>query len=165
MNLEKHNPLEPLNELREILEFQWDRLRCKERIEQLLRQLRRELNPNRFTIRITQENTMAIGQLSSPGTAEILLALLDNGSPYVPPAGSSYVFTPTLTASDSSVSIAADPTVPNQFDVTIPAGDTGASVTFNATATAPDGTTATGTLTVPLAPVPQQFTISVTQPA
>ncbi len=108
---------------------------------------------------------MAIGSLTSPGTASILLALLDNGSPYVAPEGSTYTFSPTLTASDALVTISPDATVPDQFDVTIPAGDTSASVTFTGTATAPDGTTATGTLSIPFAAVPQTFTISVTQSA
>jgi hypothetical protein len=124
------------------------------------------INPNRFTIRITQEGTtMAIGSLTSPGTASILLALLDNGAPYVAPEGSTYVFTPSLACSDASVTIAPDATTPDQFDVTIPAGDTSTSAVFTATATAPDGTTATGTLSIPLAAIPQQFSISVTQTA
>jgi hypothetical protein len=139
--------------------------RLLERILEVLERIDRKL-PDRFAIRITQENsTMAIGALVSPGTAVLLLALLDNGAPYVPPAGSSYAFAPSLTADDTNVSIVADPTTPEEFDVTIPAGDTNTSVTFTATATAPDGTTATGTLTIPLAPEPQQFTISITQTA
>jgi hypothetical protein len=119
---------------------------------------------NQFTITIT-ETSMALGQLTSPGTAALLLALLDNGSPYVAPADSNYTFSPSLTASDPSVAIAADPSTPDEFDVSIPAGDAGTSVVFTATATAPDGSTATGTLTIPLEPEPQQFTISVTQTA
>jgi hypothetical protein len=128
-----------------------------------LRKIQHRLEPT-FTISITlKENSMAIGSLSSPGTAALFLALLDNGSPFTPPPGSTYVFTPTLTASDSSVTIAADPTTPEQFDVTIPAGDTSTSVTFTGLATAPDDTTATGTLTIPFAATPQKFSISVTQ--
>ena len=133
-----------------------------ERVKEIERLLETK---HHFTIQLTQENTMAIGSLSSPGTASILLALLDNGSPYVPPAGSTYTFAPTLTSSDTLVTITADPTVPDQFDVTIPAGDTSTSVTFTASATAPDGTTASGTLSIPFASTPQQFSISVTQSA
>ena len=138
--------------------------RLLEMILHVLERIERKL-PDHYSIRVTQENTMAIGSLTSPGTASILLALLDNGAPYVLPAGSTYVFTPTLTASDTSVTIAADPTVADQFDVTIPAGDTSTSVVFTGTATAPDGTTATGTLSIPFASTPQQFSISVTQSA
>ena len=108
---------------------------------------------------------MAIGSLTSPGTASILLALLDNGSPFVPVLGSTYVFTPTLTADDTNVSISADPTVPDQFNVTIPAGDPSTRVTFTGSATAPDGTAATGTLSIPFATTPQTFTIGLTQTA
>ena len=138
--------------------------RLLEKILHILERIENKL-PNHYSIRVTQENPMAIGSLTSPGTASILLALLDNGAPYVAPEGSSYVFTPTLTASDTSVTIAPDATVPDQFDVTIPAGDTSTSVVFTGTATAPDGTTATGTLTIPFAATPQVFSISVTQTA
>lgn len=134
------------------------------RILEVLERIERRLPP-RYSIRLALEKPMAIGQLSSPGTAVLLLALLDNGQPYVAPSGSSYVFSPTLSASDSSVTIAADPTVPDQFDATIPAGDPATSVTFTASATAPDGSTASGTLTIPFAPQPQKFSISVTQTA
>lgn len=143
--------------LRRILEVQEHTLRVLERIERLF--------PHRYSIKFTftSENPMAIGQLSSPGTAVLLLALLDNGEPYVEPSGSAYVFTPTLTASDASVTITPDASTPNQFDVVIPAGDSSASVIFSASATAPDGSTASGTLTIPFAPEPQKFTISITQ--
>ena len=135
--------------------------------KRLLREILHRLphHHNHFTIRVTQENTMAIGSLTSPGTASILLELFDNGAPYVAPAGSTYVFTPTLTASDPSVTIAPDATVPDQFDVTIPAGDPSTSVTFTGSATAPDGTTATGTLSIPFTATPQAFSISVSQTA
>ena len=108
---------------------------------------------------------MAIGSLSSPGTASILVELLDNGSPFVLPSGSTYVFTPALTASDTNVSIAPDASVPDQFDVTIPAGDPSASVIFTATAVDPDGNTITADLTIPFATVPQTFTLRVSQVA
>lgn len=124
------------------------------------------INPNRFTILITQEgNPMAIGSLSSPGTATLLLALLDNGAPFTPPAGSTYVFSPTLTADDTNISIAADPSNPLSFNVNIPAGDPSTVANFTATATAPDGTTATGTLAIPFAAQPQQFSINIQQTA
>jgi hypothetical protein len=152
-----------MSELEEI-RLQRRTLEVEERILRVLERIEAAL-PHRYIIRITLENEISIGLLSSPGTASILLALLDNGAPYTPPVGSTYVFTPTLTASDTDVTIAADPTTPDQFDVTIPAGDPSTSVTFTASATAPDGTTATGTLTIPFAPTPQQFSISVTQTA
>ena len=150
-----------MSELEEI-RLQRRTLEVEERILKVLEHIAAAI-PHRYTIRTTLETSMSIGLLTSPGTASILLELLDNGAPYVPPVGSSYVFTPSLVASDSTVTITPDPTVPDQFDVTIPAGDASTSVTFTASAVAPDGTTATGTLTIPFAPVPQTFSISVTQ--
>jgi hypothetical protein len=108
---------------------------------------------------------MAIALLSSPGSASILAALLDNGSPYVAPAGSPYVFSPSLVADDTLVAIAPDPAVAGQFSVTIPAGDPAASVTFTGSAVAPDGSTVTATLQIPFAPAPQKFTLTLSQTA
>lgn len=114
---------------------------------------------------------MSIGNIAAGTTGQFGAALLDNGAPYVAPAGSTYTFSPTFTASDPSVTFApatvddSGGTIPlsDQTVVSVPAGDTGTSVTITATATAPDGTTATGSITVTLTPVPQQFTIAVTQ--
>ena len=61
----------------------------RRQFDTLARLVWRIINHNRFTIFITQEgNPMAIGSLTSPGTASLLLALLDNGAPFTPPAGS-----------------------------------------------------------------------------
>lgn len=159
----------PLAELREMLELQREMIELqKEAIEfqketaQLLRRILHHFH--HFTIEI-KETSMALGLLSSPGTAALLLALLDNGVPYVAPENSDYKFVPSLVASDPDVAITADPDTPNQFDVTIPAGDISLGVIFTAQATAPDGSIATGTLTISFAPQPQQFTIKITQTA
>jgi hypothetical protein len=141
--------------LDEILRYERETHRDVEEIE-------RRLHFNRFTIYI-QEIPMAIGSLTSPGTATLLLSLLDNGQPYTAVEG--YVFTPTLTSNDTSIQIVADATTPNEFDLTIPSGDTSQSATFNATATAPDGSTAIGALTIPFMAVAQQFTIKIAQTA
>jgi|SRR5580658_936970 hypothetical protein len=117
----------------------------------------------------------AIGSISSPGNFALQLALLvstDGGNtwtPYVPPAGSTYVFSPSLelNPADASISLSDDPTVVDQVDGVCAAGDTNASATFNASATAPDGSTANGTLTIPIVAVEplQQFSIGITQTA
>jgi hypothetical protein len=108
-----------------------------------------------------------MGGLTSPGTASILVSLLDNGVPYIPstvqPPASAYTFNPTLTCDDNSVTMVADPNVVNQANITIPTGDTNTSVTFTATAVAPDGSTATGSLTIPFGSVAQQYSISLVQ--
>jgi hypothetical protein len=108
-------------------------------------------------------NPTPITQLTTPGAYFILLSLLANGAPYVPEAGSSYVFAPSLTASDTTVQIVADPTVPNQYDVTIPAGDPNVAtpVTFTANGTDPDGNALVETLTLPFTSVSTVYTISI----
>ena len=65
-------------------------------------------------------------------------------------------------AADAPASNGAIP-LQDQTLVTVPAGDTGTSVTITATAPAPDGTTATGSLVVALTPVPQKFALAVSQ--
>lgn len=107
----------------------------------------------------------ALGGLTSPGTATLEITLLDNGVPYVNPPGSGYVFDPTISADDNSITMTADATVENQVDISIPAGDTATQITFTASAIAPDGTTVTATLSVPLAPAPvaSPFTLSLSQ--
>jgi hypothetical protein len=161
----------------------------------LLERIERNTNPHHYTISLTlvpqqfavsvtllenhqmkitkingrtvrQNSVGDIGALTSPGTATLSLELLDNGQPYVTPPGSSYVFDPTISAGgDFSVSMTANPTVPDQVDVVIEAGDGNASITFTSTAIAPDGSTATGTLTLPLSQVTptDNFTVSINQ--
>ena len=124
------------------------------------------INPNRFTILITQEgNPMAIGSLvftrhrnSSSGSARQRSAVHSARRQHLR-------FLPTLTADDTNISIAADPSNPLSFNVNIPAGDPSTVANFTATATAPDGTTATGTLAIPFAAQPQQFSINIQQTA
>jgi hypothetical protein len=150
---------------------------------QILKAILAALKPQRFTIAITQvvqeSNNMkitktnparksaAIGGLSSPGSATLNFTLLDqNGNPYVVPAGSTYVFNPTVSADDPNVTLTENTSnaTPQVF-VSIPPGDPSAQVTFSATATDPDGNTATGTLSIPLSEVTQTFTIEITQVA
>jgi hypothetical protein len=100
----ENNPLEPLEELQEILDLQWDRLRCKERIERLLRQIRHELNPKKFPTSITfhQENPMNPTQA---GQSQVFTGTLQ-------PAGASYPSDTafTLTSNDPAVSPTLDST-------------------------------------------------------
>jgi hypothetical protein len=116
---------------------------------------------HRYEEHYMSTNPVALTQLTSPGAFIVGLTLLSNGAPFVPEAGSSFVFSPTLAISDTSVVSTPDATVPNQFDITIPAGDTSASVTFTASATDPDGNAIVETLTLPFATVSQAFTISI----
>jgi hypothetical protein len=150
-----------------------DFIRDMREIIHLLREILREVKrkPNNYAIQLTQETPMAIGNITAGTTGQFGAALLDNGVAFVLPAGSTYVFSPSFTASDPTVTFApattdeSGGTIPlaDQTVATVPAGDTGTSVTITATAIAPDGTTATGTLTVTLTPEAQAFTIAVTQ--
>jgi hypothetical protein len=128
---------------------------------------------NRYSIHIKQETSMSIGNITAGTTGQFGATLLDNGTLYETPAGSTYIFTPSFTASDPTVTFAPATVdesggtilLEDQVVVTVPGGDLETSVTITATATAPDGTMATGSVTVTLTPAPQKFTIAVTQVA
>lgn len=102
---------------------------------------------------------MAIGNIQAGTSGTFAAVLDDNGSPITLPAGSTFAWT----ASDPSVTItpSADTT---SAVVAVPAGDTGTSVTITATVTV-NGTTVSGSLSVTLTPIPQVFTVVVTQTA
>lgn len=125
----------------------------------ILRRIEHRLEP-RFTIRITQESTMAIGNIPAGSTGAFAAQLEDNGSPITLPSGSTFAWS----ASDATVTFATSADTTSTV-ATVPAGDPGTSVTITASTTAPDGTTASGTITVALTPTPQQFSVSVTQTA
>lgn len=152
--------------LHEILEATRENTRLLREILRLVK-----THPNRYSLDVTQEIQMAVGNIAAGATGQLGVALLDNGSPYVLPEGSAYVLTPTFTADDATVTFAAattdasNGTIPldAQTVISVPAGDPGTSVTITASAPAPDGTTATGTLTITLTPVPQVFTLAVSQ--
>lgn len=114
---------------------------------------------------------MALGNITAGSTGQFAATLLDNGLPYSAPAGSSYVFNPTFTTSDPLVTFAlattdaSNGTIPldEQIVVSIPGGDLGTSLTITATATAPDGTTIMNSITVALTPLPQKYTLVISQ--
>ncbi|HEY3620740.1 MAG TPA: hypothetical protein VGK96_28385 [Candidatus Sulfotelmatobacter sp.] len=93
-------------------------------------------------------------------TGTFSATLQDNGATIALPAGSTYAWT----SLDPEVSFdtSADPTGASVV-VTVAAADTSQDVTITATATAPDGNPATGSLTFPVLPVAQKFTILVQQ--
>ena len=106
------NPLELLEELRETLEFQWERLRCKERIEHLLRQLRHELKPKHPTSTRFTEITM---NPTEAGQSQVFTGtFVPAGS--VPPADAQYAISsndpavePTVYATGLIVSVTYPP--------------------------------------------------------
>lgn len=137
-------------------------------VAEILRFLEQDFN--RYTIRI-QEIPMALGNITAGTTGQFGATLLDNGTTYVAPSGSTYVFAPTFTSSDATVTFAAATTdasggtipLADQTVVSVPGSDQNTSLTITATALAPDGTTVTNSITVALTPGPQQFTIAVAQ--
>lgn len=116
--------------------------------------------PRRFSLCVTQEPDMSLGNIPAGSTGDFAAALLLNGQPYTPT--DSFVLSVSWTADDTLAQLApsSDST---SVTVTIPGGDTSTSVTITATATAPDGTTVSGAVTVSVTAEPQTFTLSVTQ--
>jgi hypothetical protein len=100
--------------------------------------------------------------ITSPGAYVVTLTLLANGTPFVPTADNAgFTFTPSLTANDTSVTITADATTPDQFDVVVPAGDPNKSVVFTAQAVDPDGNSIVNTLELPFSSVSVAYTIGI----
>lgn len=95
--------------------------------------------------------------------------LLDNGQPVSLPLGGSW----TWTTSDPEATVAVDPAFPDPSNdptgasvtVTVPATDTATTITVTASATDPTGATQSGSITVPITPATNIFTVSVTQTA
>lgn len=150
--------------------FEHEFLEVFRAIERDLRDIKRSLAPQRYSISITQlGDNMAIGNINAGSTGQFGATLLDNGAPYVAPSGSTYVFTPTFSASDTTVTFAPATTdasagaipLADQTVMSVPANDTGTSVTVGVSAVAPDGTTVTATLVVTLTPGTTTATFSV----
>ncbi len=117
-----------------------------------------EREVKRYTIRITLENKEMITKAGDSGTFNAVLQ--DNGVTIPLPSGASFVWT----ADDKSAVLTPDASTDNCV-VTLPASDTAASVTITATTTDPTGKSVSGSITLPLTPEPQQFTVSITQTA
>lgn len=124
----------------------------------LLREILHRLPQHHYKVCVTQENTM-IGNIQAGTSGTFAAVLDDNGSPITLPSGSTF----TWTASDTTVTIApsADTT---SADIAVPAGDDGTSITVTASVTV-NGNTVSGSLSVALTPIPQVFTVVVTQTA
>jgi hypothetical protein len=140
----------------------------------LLRRIVRSLHhafpqPPEFSITLTLYPVG--GSMSSPvlpitsiplgGQAQLVAQLTQNGAAYVPPAGSTFTFTPTVNSTDANVSSAPaiqDVTggaVPlgQQFLLTDASGDAvGAVDAVTVSGTAPDGTTVTDTINITVGP-------------
>jgi hypothetical protein len=107
-----------------------------------------------------QGDFMAIGTIPAGQTGTFAAQLMDNGSPIALPANSTFAWT----ASDTTVTFATSADTLSTV-VTVPAGDTGTSVTITASTTDPNGNPVSGSITVAITPEPQQFTVTVTQTA
>ena len=115
-----------------------------------------------FTAVISQEDKpMAIGNINAGSTGTFAVTLLNNGV-----ADTTDVVTWTWSASDSSVTIAPSADTTSAV-FSVPASDTGTSLSVGTSAVAPDGTTVSASLTVTLTPgtATSVFTASITQTA
>lgn len=135
----------------------------------LLREILKRLPRTNYTIKM--EELMSIGNIVAGTTGQLAAVLLENGVAYTAPAGSTYVFTPSVTSSDPLVTItpatvdASGGTVPlaDQFLLTVDGADAGGTAVFTATATDPNGNALTATLSIPITAEAQVFTIALTQ--
>jgi hypothetical protein len=138
-------------------------------VEGLLHGILTRLEPDRYTIRVTQENPMALGTIAPGSTGQFGAQLLSNGAPDT----SGFVPSFTWTSSDPSVTFAAATTdasngaipLANQTVASVPTGDTLGSVTITATATDPNGATQSGSVTVAIGAgtAPATFSVGVQQ--
>jgi hypothetical protein len=87
--------------------------------------------------------------------------LLDNGQPFTLPEGSSW----SWSTSNSNATITPDPSDPTGATVivAVPASETATQIDVTASTVDPKGETQKFTLTVPIMPPPQIFTVSVDQ--
>ena len=138
--------------------FDREEVRLLKSILRVLEDIDRNLN-HHYVVHVTQENSMAIGNIQAGTSGSFLAVLDDNGSAIALPSDSTFVWT----ASDASVTItpSSDSTT---AVVAVPAGDAGTSITVTATVTV-NGTAYAGSVTVALTPIPQVFTVVVTQTA
>ena len=123
----------------------------------------------RFSLHVTLETPMAIGNIEAGSTGQLATTLELNGQPFTEPFNLSL----TYSADDPQVTFAPATTdatngaVPleHQEVVSVPAGDQGTSVTITVSAVDPDGKQISTSITIPLTPQPRVFTLVTTQVA
>ena len=155
--------------------------RLLEAILHEIRAIRRELAPHKWFLQLVVypsgvDMSSAVAPITSlplGGSAQLVAQLLDNGQPYVAPAGAPpYTFSPSVATDDPDVSIApatVDVTsgaVPlsQQFVLTDSSADTvGTPDDITVTATAPDGTALSETVafSIGAASPPSPFGLSL----
>jgi hypothetical protein len=117
-----------------------------------------------YTVKVKQTKSwrkrMAIGNITAGTTGSFAAQLELNGAPIPLPSGSTFAWS----ASDPAVSLVVSADTLSVV-ISVPAGDQGTSVSIAAAATAPNGKVVTGTLSVALTPIPQVFTVTVSQTA
>ena len=96
-------------------------------------------------------------------TGTIQAQLQDDGKTITLPSGSSWAWQ----SSDPTVTIvpATGDSTGGTVVISVPAGDTGTNCTVSASTTDPAGKTQTGTISIPYLPVPQQYTVTLSQTA
>jgi hypothetical protein len=146
--------------------FEREALALLKELDHRVKHIERLLNRPHFTAILTQEDTMAIGNIAAGSSGTFAATLLENGSPYVPPVGSTYAPVWTYSSSDSTATFVTTPDTTSTV-LSVPSNDLGTSLAVGASAIAPDGSTVTTALDVTLTPgvVTAVFAASLTQTA
>ena len=152
----------PMREFKEIIQLLEKVVHLERENSRMLREILRSLPPlYRFAVQITQESPVMTDGVVLGASGKFLAQLLDNGSPIPLPSGSSW----SWSSDDTNATITADATDATgaTVDVSIPAGDPATTVTLTASTTDPTGAAVSGTLQFPVLPVPQVFTVQISQ--
>jgi hypothetical protein len=134
-----------------------------------VRAIRREVAPHNWSLKLAlytgddmSSAVLPITSMPLGGNAQLVVQLLENGAPYVPPSGAApFTFSPSVTSDDADITVApatvdvSAGAVPlaQQFVLTDAAGDTvGVPDDITVTGTAPDGSTVTETVAFSIGP-------------
>jgi hypothetical protein len=144
--------------------------RIGEAILREIRAIRREVAPHNWSLKLTLYPTgecmsspvLPITSLPLGGSAQLVAQLLENGSPYVAPAGAApFTFAPAVSSDDPNITVEpattdiSGGTVPlsQQFLITDSTSDAvGTPDDITVSAQAPDGSTVTETVAFSIGP-------------
>ena len=109
---------------------------------------------------------MATQTIVAGGSAHFEAELLQNGNQISLPAGSTWAWTsadPLVTFTPAPVDPTTGVSDPDEITATIAGSEAQTSVVISASTTAPDGTTVSGDITVPVTPEAQVFSVKIVQ--
>lgn len=112
-----------------------------------------------YTVTVTQKELhMPVGIVTLGGNAIFKAEMLDNGTPLALSGGAFWTWTTNDTA--ATLTVSADT---NQVVVNLPLSDVSQAIIVTASTISPAGITISGSITVPIGPGVDQFTVVVTQ--